>query len=146
MEMVASLLIGLVSGAMGGIFGIGGGLVMVPAMVYVLHFAQHKAQGTSLAVLTIPVGFLGAMNYYKAGNVDLRAAGIIAAGFIGGSFLGSKLSLSLPEGTIRKVFAVFLVFVALQMWFKPDKPTPEGQASEQPTQTATSAPDREATE
>lgn len=127
METLASVLIGLMAGVFGGMFGVGGGIVMVPAMVYALHYSQHRAQGTSLAVLTLPVGFLGAINYYKSGNADWRAAAFIAAGFVGGSFLGSKYSLSLPEGTLRKVFAIFLVFVAAQMWFKPDKPKSAGE-------------------
>lgn len=139
-DIAISLLIGLGAGAFGGLFGLGGGIVMVPAMHYFLHFSQHKAQGTSLAVLTIPVGILGAMNYYKAGNVDIRAAGIIAGGFIFGSYFGSKASLSLPETTIRKVFAILLVAIALQLWFKPDRPAP---ASAPAIETAAPAPETE---
>ncbi len=119
MNIVIGFLIGMVAGALGGMFGIGGGILMVPAMVYFLHFSQKMSQGTSLAVLCLPVGILGAFNYYKSGNVDLKVAGILALGFVGGSLFGSRLALGLPEAAMRKGFAIFLILVAVQMWFKP---------------------------
>lgn len=103
-------------------FGIGGGLVMVPLLAILLGFSQHKAQGTSLAVLIIPVAILAVINYYKAGNIDIRIAALIAAGFVGGGWVGSKISLSLDENTMRKSFAVFLVLVAGYMWWKASQP------------------------
>lgn len=108
-------------------FGIGGGLLMVPAMVFLMGFAQHKAQGTSLAVLMVPVGILGAINYFKAGNVDVKVAALIAVGFVGGSYFGSKFVLGLPESTVKRAFAVFLAVVAVYTWFKatPAPPVPD---------------------
>lgn len=126
MNIVIGFLIGMVAGALGGMFGIGGGILMVPAMVYFLHYSQKMSQGTSLAVLCMPVGILGAINYYKAGNVDLKIAGILAVGFVGGSLFGSRLALGLPEAAMRRGFAIFLILVAIQMWFKqtPLEPAP----------------------
>lgn len=97
---------------------------MVPAMVFLMGFAQHKAQGTSLAVLMVPVGILGAINYFKAGNVDVKVAALIAVGFVGGSYFGSKFVLGLPESTVKRAFAVFLALVAIYTWFKAS-PTPD---------------------
>ncbi len=120
MEAIA-IIIGVIAGALGGMFGIGGGLVMVPAMAAFLHFSQHKAQGTSLGVLIIPVALPAVINYYKEGNIDLKVAAFIACGFLVGGFFGSKFSLSLPETTVKKAFAIFLVTVAVYMWIKADQ-------------------------
>ena len=113
-----SLVIGVAAGMLGGMFGIGGGLLMVPAMAMLMHFPQHKAQGTSLAVLMVPVALPAVVNYFKQGNIDIKTAAIIAFGFFFGGFFGSKLSLNLNEITLKKSFAVFLVVVAIQMWFQ----------------------------
>ena len=131
MNIVFGLLIGLAAGALGGMVGIGGGILMVPAMVYFLHFSQKMSQGTSLAVLCMPVGILGAINYYKVGNVDIKVALTLAVGFVGGSLLGSKLAIGLPEASMRKGFAIFLVLVAVQMWFKqvPPELVPSGSSA-----------------
>lgn len=110
-------LIGLAAGIMSGMVGIGGGLVIVPALVYFLAFSQHQAQGNSLTLLMFPVGILGVINYYKKGYVDFRVAGMLAVGFVLGSYLGSKFSLSLPQETLKKVFAVFMLLLALKMLF-----------------------------
>jgi len=111
-------LIGLFAGALGGLFGIGGGIIIVPALVWFLGYSQHRAQGTSLVMLVLPVGILGAINYYKAGNADIKAATILALGFFGGSLLGSKLALNLSPEIMRKSFAVFLLLIAIQLFFK----------------------------
>ena len=110
-------LIGLAAGLMSGMVGIGGGLVIVPALVYFLAFTQHQAQGNSLTLLMFPVGILGVINYYKKGYVDFRVAGMLAIGFVLGSYLGSKFSLSLPQETLKKVFAVLMLVLALKMLF-----------------------------
>ena len=110
-------LIGLAAGLMSGMVGIGGGLVIVPALVYFLAFSQHQAQGNSLTLLMFPVGILGVINYYKKGYVDFRVAGMLAIGFVLGSYLGSKFSLSLPQETLKKVFAVLMLVLALKMLF-----------------------------
>lgn len=117
-ELIALIIIiGFAAGILGGMIGIGGGVLIVPALVYFLSFSQHKAQGTSLGLLILPVAALAVMNYYKKGHVDLKVVGLLAAGFVAGSFLGSKWALSLPQGTLKKVFAVFLLILSIKMLF-----------------------------
>ena len=115
--IIILIIIGLAAGIMGGMVGVGGGIIIVPALVYFLAFSQHEAQGTSLGLILLPVALFGVINYYKKGYVDLRAVAFLATGFVVGSYLGSKFSLSLPQETIRKVFAVFLLIVSLKMLF-----------------------------
>ena len=111
------LTIGLSAGALGGIFGIGGGLIMIPGLVLLLGIDQHTAIGTSLAVMLPPIGIAATYNYYKSGSVNLAYAVVIALAFIVGSFLSSKLALTLPEMTMRRIFAVFLVIMGVRMFF-----------------------------
>ena len=111
------LLIGFAAGILSGLFGIGGGVVIVPALVLLADFQQKKATGTSLASLLLPVGLLGAWVYYKDGNVDLRAAGLIALGLALGVFFGAKLVQQLDAVVLRRMFAVFLAAVAVKVWF-----------------------------
>jgi hypothetical protein len=115
--IIIIILTGLAAGILGGMVGIGGGIIIVPALVYFLAFSQHQAQGTSLALMLFPVGVLGVINYYKKGYVDFRYAGLLAIGFVVGSYLGSKFSLSLPQLTVKKIFAVIMLLVALKMLF-----------------------------
>lgn len=115
--IIIIILTGLAAGILGGMVGIGGGIIIVPALVYFLAFSQHQAQGTSLALMLFPVGILGVINYYKKGYVDFRYAGLLAIGFVVGSYLGSKFSLSLPQLTVKKIFAVIMLLVALKMLF-----------------------------
>ena len=115
--IIIIILTGLAAGILGGMVGIGGGIIIVPALVYFLAFSQHQAQGTSLALMLFPVGILGVINYYKKGYVDFRYAGLLAIGFVVGSYLGSKFSLSLPQLTVKKIFAVLMLMVALKMLF-----------------------------
>ena len=112
------LVLGLAAGVLSGMFGIGGGIVIVPALVLLLHFTPQKATGTSLGALLLPVGFLGAWMYWKRGDVDVRASALIALGLFLGAYLGGKIGLSLAPLTLRRAFAVFLVLVATQMWFR----------------------------
>jgi uncharacterized membrane protein YfcA len=109
--------VGLAAGILGGMVGIGGGIVIVPALVYFLAFSQHQAQGTSLALMLFPVGILGVINYYKKGYVDFRYAGLLAIGFVLGSYLGSRFSLSLPQLTVKRIFGVIMLLVSLKMLF-----------------------------
>ncbi|HCC29209.1 MAG TPA: permease [Marinilabiliales bacterium] len=109
--------IGLVAGTLGGLLGIGGGIIMIPAMVYVMGMGQHEAIGTSLAVMLPPIGLFAAYNYYKEGYINLKFALIMAAAFMVGSFFSSKLAVSIPASTIRKAFSIFLVIVAIKMFF-----------------------------
>ncbi|MCX8019018.1 MAG: sulfite exporter TauE/SafE family protein [Chitinophagaceae bacterium] len=114
------LFIGFAAGILSGLVGIGGGIVMVPALVFFLHYTQHQAQGTSLAVLTLPVVILASLYYYKQCRlqghpVDLRVAGLLAAGFLAGAFFGSKLALNIEEQGLKKIFALVLLFTALKL-------------------------------
>lgn len=115
MVTIGSVLIGLVAGIASGFFGIGGGLVMVPAMVYFFHLTQHQAQGTSLAVLTAPVVILGAIKYFKEGNVNLYMAAFIAVSFIIGAYLGSVLVHHVSDPMLKRIFGVLLLIVSIKM-------------------------------
>jgi uncharacterized membrane protein YfcA len=115
--LIYLLLIGLAAGFMGGLVGIGGGVIIVPALVMLLGMSQHAAQGTSLMMILFPVGILGALNYYKQGYVDFKYAGLLAIGFFVGSYLGSKFSLSLPQLTVKRIFAVVMMLLALKILF-----------------------------
>ncbi len=120
MFWVALLAIGLTAGILSGMFGIGGGIMIVPALALLLGFPQHAATGTSLLVFLLPVGCLGALEYYKAGKITtehLKYAAVIALSLFIGSLIGSKVALSMSEEWIRKGFAVLLVVVAVRMWF-----------------------------
>lgn len=129
--IIILLLIGFGAGILGGMVGIGGGVVIVPALVYLLGFSQFKAQGTSLALLMFPVGILAVMQYYKQGHVDFRLVAILALGFLLGSVLGSRMALSLPQQTIKKLFAVIILAMAVKMLFL-DKPASTGTATTAP--------------
>jgi len=111
------LIIGLASGALSGLVGVGGGIIIVPALVYFLAFSQKEAQGTSLGILLLPVGILGVLQYYKQGQIDLRVVLIVSIGFLIGNFFGSKLSLSLSDNALKKIFALILVIIAIKMLF-----------------------------
>ena len=112
------ILIGLVTGAVGGMLGIGGALILIPALVYFVGFSQHEAIGTSLAVMLPPIGLFAAYNYYKAGQVNIKYALIIAAAFMIGSYFTSRLALKMPENLIRNIFSVFIILIALRMFFQ----------------------------
>ncbi|MEI6575878.1 MAG: sulfite exporter TauE/SafE family protein [Bacteroidota bacterium] len=111
-------LIGLLAGVFGGMVGLGGGVIMIPAMIYLLGMTQHEAQGTSLAVMLPPVGMLAVMNYYKAGQINLKYAMVIAAAFIIGGYFGSKLALNIPVSLMKKIFGFVLIGIAIQMMIK----------------------------
>ncbi|MEP7252087.1 MAG: sulfite exporter TauE/SafE family protein [Ginsengibacter sp.] len=115
--IVILLIIGLVAGIMGGLVGIGGGIVIVPALMYFLSFTQKEAQGTSLGILLLPIGILGVWQYYKAGYVDMRIVWLVAIGFLAGSYFGSKIALALPQETVKKIFAILMIIVAFKMLF-----------------------------
>ena len=114
---ISLLLTGLTAGVLGGLFGIGGGIIMVPAMVLLLGFSQHMAQGTTLAAMIPPIGLMAAIAYWRAGHVDIKAAALIAAGFFIGGFLGGTLVQNVSEPFLRRAFAIVLILVAVKMWF-----------------------------
>lgn len=118
--VITALLIGLGAGVLSGLVGVGGGIVMVPALVFFLSYTQHQAQGTSLAVLTLPVVIIASIYYYhqcqKAGTpIDLRVVGLIAVGFLVGGYFGSKIALVINADVLKKIFAVILFYTAFKM-------------------------------
>ena len=119
--LIYLILIGLAAGFLGGMVGIGGGVIIVPALVLLFGLSQHNAQGLSLAMMLFPVGLFGVLNYYKKGYVDFKYAGLIAIGFLIGSYLGSKFSLTLPQELVKKIFAVVMILLALKMLFSGKK-------------------------
>lgn len=115
--IVLLAIIGLAAGILSGMIGIGGGIIIVPALVLILGFTQQQAQGTSLGLLLLPVGILAVMNYYRQGYIDVKVVGIMCITFILGGWLGSKVALSLPQDVVKKIFAVVLLLVAVKMLF-----------------------------
>jgi len=113
--LILLLAIGVVTGVMAGMLGIGGAIIMVPALVFIMGFSQQMAQGTSLAVMLPPIGIIAAYNYWKAGQVNLKFALILAVAFLIGSYFGSKLALNLPQPLLKKIFGVLLLLVAAKM-------------------------------
>jgi uncharacterized membrane protein YfcA len=114
------IIIGIAAGMLSGLVGVGGGIIMVPALVFFLNYNQHQAQGTSLGVLTLPVVIVASLYYYhqckKMGTpMDLKVIGLLAVGFVVGAYFGSKLAISLPTQTLKKIFAVILFYTAIKM-------------------------------
>lgn len=114
-ELLLYLSLGLGVGALSGLIGIGGGVLITPALIYLFGFSQHNAQGTMLALLVPPIGLLGAWTYFQQGYVDVRAAGLICLGFIFGGFIGAKFATDLPEQFLRQLFGVSLILVGIRM-------------------------------
>ena len=115
--IIILVIIGLMAGVFGGMFGVGGAIIMVPALVYFLGVDQHTAQGTSVAIMLPPIGLFAAYNYYKAGQVNIWYAVIIAIAFLAGGYFGSKIALALPENLMKKIFGILLLLVALRIIF-----------------------------
>jgi len=115
--LIKLLLIGLVTGALSGLLGIGGGLILIPSLVLFIGMDQHQAIGTSLAVMLPPIGLFAAYNFYKAGQVNLKFAMLLALAFMIGSYFTSKIAVTIPENLIRKIFSVFLVVIGIRMFF-----------------------------
>ena len=129
------LLIGLGAGILSGVIGIGGGIVIVPALVYFIGFSQRTAQGTSLAILLLPIGLLGVIQFYKAGYVDIKVTAFIALAFFVGSYFGSRIALTVPQETLKKYFAVLLLVIGVKMLFF-DKQKNETKNISSPTTTS----------
>lgn len=111
------VLVGIAAGFLSGLVGIGGGIIIVPVLVYFLNFTQHQAQGTTLFMFLLPIGILGVMNYHKQGYVDYKTAFIIASTFVFGSYFGSKLAISLDQKTIKQVFGAIIMLLGAKMLF-----------------------------
>lgn len=111
------LLVGVVVGVFSGIVGIGGGILFVPALIWILGMSQRKAQGTSIGALLAPVGILAFLEYYRTGDADIRVAALLAVGFLIGGFFGAWAAVHIPELWLRRIFAVTLVGIGCRMFF-----------------------------
>jgi len=109
------VLIGLTAGILSGFIGIGGGIIIVPGLIYLLGFTQIQAQGTSLALMLPPIGILAFMHYYKAGNVDLKVAGVVAATFVVGGFFGAKLAHKLDQNIVKIAFGIIMLLISIKL-------------------------------
>ena len=119
MDILALVIIGLAAGILSGMFGVGGGIIIVPALVFFLGMTQHQAQGTSLGLMLLPIGFLAAWNYYNTGNLNIKYGLIIAATFVAGGYFGSKLSLGIDQIILKRIFGILMIVVAIKMIFFP---------------------------
>ena len=109
------VLLGLVVGVFSGIVGIGGGILIIPALIYLFHMNQHKAQGTSLTALLLPIGALAFWEYYKAGNVDIKAGLLIALGFFVGGYFGGLWAQHISEIALRRVFGILVTIIGIRL-------------------------------
>jgi len=117
MSQLLYIILGLVAGILGGMFGIGGATILIPGLVYLAKLTQHQAQGTSLAALLPPVGLLAVLSYYHAGHVKLSIAGFICIGFFVGGLIGANLIHNFPDILLKRLFGFYLLFIAMRMIF-----------------------------
>jgi len=117
LQLLLYVLIGLVAGTASGLVGIGGGVLVTPALVLIIGMTQQQAQGTTLALMVPPIGLLAAWEYYQKGFVDLKVAGLICLGFFIGGFFGAKIATGLPNTVLEKLFGATLLLVGLKMLF-----------------------------
>jgi uncharacterized protein len=115
--IVLLVVVGLLAGILSGLVGLGGGVIIVPALVFLLGFSQHQATGTSLGILLLPAGIFAVMNYYQKGFIDVKVVLLIFAGFLVGGWVGSKISLNINEALLKKIFAIVLVLIAGKVLF-----------------------------
>ncbi|MCK5729611.1 MAG: sulfite exporter TauE/SafE family protein [Draconibacterium sp.] len=116
-HLIILIVIGIISGLLAGVFGIGGAIIVIPALVFILGLSQHDAQGTSLAFMLPPVGILATWNYWKAGHVDWKIALVLSLTFIVGAYFGSQLSINISDKMLRRVFGVLMLVMAVKMIF-----------------------------
>jgi uncharacterized membrane protein YfcA len=117
MSMLAYVILGILAGTLSGLIGIGGGIIIVPALVFLFGFSQHSAQGTTLALLVPPIGILAAWTYYKHGYVDIKIAGFICLGFLLGGLLGARFATGLSNVMLERIFGISLLLISLKMIF-----------------------------
>ena len=115
--VIIIILIGLSAGLLSGLVGVGGGIIIVPALVFFLGFSQHQAIGTSLGILLLPAGIFAVINYYRKGFIDLKVVLILFIGYVIGSYFGSNISLNVSQEALKKVFALMLNITAIKMLF-----------------------------
>jgi uncharacterized membrane protein YfcA len=116
------LAIGLAAGVLSGLFGIGGGILIIPSLIFLAKFPTKLAIGTSLGAMLLPVGLLGAYTYYQDGNLNLKASLLIGLGLFLGAYAGARVSQQLSGVTVQRMFAIFLVVVAVRLWIEAGKP------------------------
>lgn len=112
---IGFIILGLLAGIFSGLVGIGGGVLIVPALVLLFGMSQHTAQGTTIAMLVLPVGIAAAWMYHRQGMVDVSAAALLAAGFVVGSGIGARFAVALPPGTLEKIFGAAMMVIGLKM-------------------------------
>jgi uncharacterized protein len=117
MNVIPYIILGVVAGTLSGLIGIGGGTIIVPALVMFFGFSQHTAQGTTLALLVPPIGVLAALTYYRQDYVDIRVAGFICLGFVIGGLLGANIATGLSNALLERIFGVALLLISLKMIF-----------------------------
>ncbi len=116
-QLIILIVIGIVSGLLAGVFGIGGAIIVIPALVFILGLSQHDAQGTSLAFMLPPVGILATWNYWKAGHVDWKIALVLSATFVVGAYFGSQLSINISDKLLRRFFGILMIVMAVKLIF-----------------------------
>lgn len=116
-HLIVLIVIGILSGLLAGVFGVGGAIIVIPALVFILGLSQHQAQGTSLAFMLPPVGILATWNYWKAGHVNWKIALILSVTFVVGAYFGSQLSINISDRMLRRMFGILMIAMALKMIF-----------------------------
>ncbi len=115
--LLGLILLGLISGFLSGLIGIGGAVIIIPALVFIFGFEQHLAQGTTISLMVLPIGLFAAINYYQKGFVDLKTALLISIGFILGGYLGSLFALQLSTLVLKRILAIVLILISLKLLF-----------------------------
>ncbi len=116
-QLLILIVVGILSGMLAGVFGVGGAIIVIPALVFILGLSQHDAQGTSLAFMIPPVGILATWNYWKAGHVNWKMALVLSLTFVIGAYLGSVFSINIPDKILRRMFGVLMLLIAIKMIF-----------------------------
>lgn len=116
-ELLVLLIIGFLGGILSGSLGVGGGIIVIPALVYFLGMSQHEAQGTSIAFMLPPIGFLAALNYSKQHFINWKYAAVLSVVFVLGAYFGSRYSVQMPANTLKKAFGIFMLIAALRLIF-----------------------------
>lgn len=116
-HLIILVIIGVLSGILAGVFGIGGAIIVIPALVFILGISQHEAQGTSLAFMLPPVGILATWNYWKAGQVNWKIALVLSLTFVVGAYFGSQLSINISDKMLRRMFGILMMAMAVKMIF-----------------------------
>ncbi len=131
------VIVGLAAGFLSGLIGIGGGVIIVPALVFFVGFTQKQAQGTSLGILLLPVGILAVIQYYKQGYLNVNYVFVVAIAFVVGGYFGSKIALTLSDEKMKKIFAIILLLISVKMLFFEGTKRPKNPESTKIQQTTT---------